>query len=79
MWLQLALWAGTQVLSFLLTPKPKSYKPLAATDIDAPVAEVGKEIPVLFGTRGITTPNVVWYGDLRTTAIKSGGGGGKKK
>jgi hypothetical protein len=33
--------------------------------LDIPTAEIGKEIPVLFGTKKVTSPNVVWYGDLR--------------
>lgn len=39
-------------------------------DFDAPVATDGKEIPVLFGTREITQSNVVWYGHLKTSAIR---------
>lgn len=37
---------------------------------DVPVAEEGKNIPVLFGTKRICNQNVVWYGDLKTTEIK---------
>ena len=39
-------------------------------DFDVPVATDGKEIPVLFGTREITQPNVVWYGHLKTVPIR---------
>lgn len=74
MWLQIALWVGSQVLSFLLTPKPKFNNAVAQTDVSAPVAEVGTEIPVLFGTRSLSSPNVVWYGDMRAIAIKQKGG-----
>ena len=37
-------------------------------------AEEGKAIPVVFGDAWVKGSNVVWYGDLRTTAItkKSG-------
>lgn len=62
------------VVSYATMPKPQSQKPAGFGDIKAPVAEEGLEIPVLFGTRDINGPNVVWYGDLQTTAIKSKGG-----
>lgn len=57
-----------------LTPKPPPPKPAALDDFDAPTAEEGRAIPVVFGTVWITGPNVVWYGDLRTTPIRSKGG-----
>ena len=62
------------VLSLAFQPKPQSQKPAGLGDVTAPIAEEGVEIPVLFGTRDFNGPNVVWYGDLRTVAIKSKGG-----
>ena len=62
------------VISYAMMPKPQSQPPAGLGDIKAPTAEEGREIPVLFGTRDITGPNVVWYGDLRTEAIKKKGG-----
>lgn len=54
----------------------KTQRPVALTldDVKAPVAQIGKEIPVLFGTRDIEDPNVVWYGDLRTSPVKTKSG-----
>lgn len=43
-------------------------------EIEAPTAEEGRAIPVLFGTRDIKGPNVVWYGDVKTVAVKKKGG-----
>lgn len=57
-----------------MQPKPQSQKAAGLGDIQVPTAEEGREIPVLFGTRDIDGPNVVWYGDLKTVAIKSKGG-----
>jgi len=74
MWI---LFAGLVIglaLSYVLAPKPESRPPAALEDIQVPTAEEGIEIPVLFGCRDIRGPNVVWYGDLRTIAIKSSGG-----
>jgi hypothetical protein len=67
-------YALMSLLSYLLAPKPKSMPPAAVGDGDIPIAEEGGEIPVLFGTRDIGGANVVWYGDIRTVAIKSKGG-----
>lgn len=68
------LFVGALVVSYVLAPKPQSQKPAGFGDIQAPIAEEGVEIPVLFGTRDLNGPNVVWYGDLKTVAIKSKGG-----
>ncbi len=51
------------VVSVLLMPKPKQAKPEAAKQMDNPVAEAGKPIPVCFGTNMIKEPNILWYGD----------------
>lgn len=77
----LVAWAAVAVLgSFLRSPRKSDESVLPATmeDIDVPTATEGRPVPVLFGTRLIENPNVVWWGDLRTVAIKSKGGGGKK-
>ena len=63
-------------MAYTLTHQPKTPQPVALTldDVKAPVAEIGKEIPVLFGEREIEAPNVLWYGDLRTEPVKSSSG-----
>lgn len=33
-------------------------------DVEFPVVTASDPIPVLFGTRFIKAPNVVWYGDI---------------
>lgn len=60
-------------VGFLFAPKPQGRKMKAGT-IEAPTAKEGLEIPVLFGTRLLRGPNVVWYGDIKTTAVKKKGG-----
>lgn len=74
MWFFAVLFVGSLAVGLLLAPKPQNQKPAGLGEITAPTAEEGIEIPVLFGTRDFNGPNVVWYGDLKTTAIKSKGG-----
>ena len=73
-WVYALYFVVALVISYSLTPKPQNTKPAGLEEIQVPTAEVGREIPVLFGTRDLTGPNVVWYGDLRTVALKKRGG-----
>lgn len=74
MWWFIAVFVAALVVSYALMPKPQSQPPAGLGDIKAPTAEEGREIPVLFGTRDLEAPNVVWYGDLSTVAIRKKGG-----
>ncbi len=73
MWTYLAVLVLAIVAARVLAPKPKDPVP---GDISSqlPTAEAGREIPVLFGTRIIAQPNVVWWGDVKTKKIEDGGG-----
>lgn len=57
--------------------KPKAPRPDSTQDLDNPVAEAGKPIPVVFGTITVKGLNVLWYGDKWKEVYKSDGGGGK--
>lgn len=59
------------IVAYLLMPKPKAAKPAAAQQLDSPTAEAGREIPVVFGTITVTSPNILWYGEkaLRTYEV----------
>lgn len=74
MWWYLAVFVVSLVLSYALMPKPQSQPPAGLGEVKAPTAEEGREIPVLFGTRDLKGPNVVWYGHFRAVAIKKKGG-----
>lgn len=52
-------------------PKPTSQPPVELSNINVPTAEEGRAIPVVFGTRVIEGPNVVWYGDFKSEEIKA--------
>ena len=71
---QLALLVVSDFVSAALAPKPPQPKPAALEDFDIPLAEQGRAIPVVFGECLISSASVMWYGDLRTTAIKEKGG-----
>lgn len=74
MWWYIAVFVVALVVAYATTPKPQSQPPAGLGDIKAPTAEEGREIPVLFGTRDLEGPNVVWYGDFRAVAIRKKGG-----
>lgn len=74
MWWFIAGFVVALVVAHAAMPKPQSQPPAGLGDVKAPTAEEGREIPVLFGTRDLDGPNVVWYGDLRTVAIRKKGG-----
>lgn len=67
---QIGIMIVSALLSYALAPKPKPPKPASITDFDVPTAQEGREIPVIFGTVWVTGPNVLWYGDLRSSPIK---------
>lgn len=72
---QIGLVIVSAIIQSALTPKTKPPKPAAMEDVEAPMAEEGVEIPVIFGTVWQRGPNVLWYGDMSTRAIKSKDGG----
>ena len=73
MWWLIAVFVVSLVIAFEL-PRPQVNQPQGLNEIQAPTAEVGREIAVLFGTRDLNGPNVVWWGDVRTVPIKKKGG-----
>ncbi len=73
MWWLVAFIVVSGVLAYITMPK-STLKSAGLDEFQAPTAEEGREIPVLFGTRDLNGPNCTWYGDLRTQAIKKKGG-----
>jgi len=70
----LVLMVVSAVLSVALAPKPIPPAPSTLADVNAPTAQGGIPIPVVFGTVMIQNPNVVWYGDLVTQPIRAPSG-----
>lgn len=77
MWVQLAIALATAVLSYLLSPKPPQPKNAQRGTLDVPHPPVGEPIPVVFGTVWNRQPGVIYYGNPKTKAIMSEGGGKK--
>ena len=73
-YVQIFLLIASYFISAALAPKPPVPKPAALEDFDIPLAEEGRAIPVVLGTVVINSPSLMWYGDLRTSAIKEKGG-----
>ncbi len=62
--LYIAIVVVSSLISIALAPKPPKQKPYALEDFDLPTAERDRALPWVFGTRTITDPNFIWYGDL---------------
>lgn len=60
--------------AYFMRPKPESTPRPSLADIEAPTAEEGIEIGVVFGCEEVTGPNVVYFDHLKLKAIKSDGG-----
>ena len=73
-WDDLLIMLAMAALQMALAPKPPKPKPATLQDLEAPVAEAGRPIPVTFGTVLIKGSNVVWYGDLKTVPVKTKSG-----
>ena len=73
------LWAWALVLLVVSTAiqailvKPQQQKPAALEDFDFPQFEEGTPQAVFFGDCWTEGWMVLWYGNFRTTKIKSGG------
>lgn len=69
-WIGLLVGLVINVVAYLIMPKPKVAKPEAAKDMDAPTADAGRPIPVVFGTMTVKGINVLWYGDRSTNTYE---------
>lgn len=68
-WVMLIIVAASMVLSGLLQKAPK-VKASSLGEFEIPTAEEGRSLPVIWGTCCLRAPNVVWYGDYKSKAIK---------
>lgn len=73
MWANLLISLVFSYISFLLTPKPEAPKAATLDDFNLPRANEGDVIGKPYGTVWIRSPQIAWYGDFKSTAIKSDG------
>lgn len=69
MWVQVALFVASLVISHLLMPKPQNAKAAAFNDVKFPVVEDGTPKMVIFGDVWITDWCVIGVGNYRTSPI----------
>ena len=74
MWVYVFVLILSIAISIAMRPKPQSTKPPSLADFSVPTAEEGREVMVIVGEVWVDDPNVLAYGDLRTTPIKASGG-----
>ena len=65
---------ASYAIQALLMPKPVKPKAASLEDFDFPQVEEGTPQSVVFGDVWISDWHVLWYGNLRTTAVRSKGG-----
>lgn len=70
MWPQLILFVVSVLISFALRPKAVVPPASGLDDVNAPRAEPGSLVPIIYGTVVLKSPNTVWYGDLSYQGIK---------
>lgn len=75
MWLQI-VGIVLQIIAYLIKPKTK-IEDTAPGVLTGTSVDPSSPVPILFGTRLMKQPNLVWYGDIATTPIVSKGGGKK--
>jgi len=74
MWTVIAVLVVSVLVQYALQPKTPQPQAAELKDFEAPTADEGRPVPVVFGSVLVRSANVVWYGDLRTTPIRSKGG-----
>ena len=62
------------VAAYALMPKPQQPAAPIAGKLELPTTEAGKSIPVVFGTREIIQPSLVYWGGVSTDPIRKRGG-----
>ena len=62
------------IINAVFSEDPDVPEASTLEDFDVPMVNQGSSIPVIFGTFLIKSANVVWYGDLKTTKVRTNAG-----
>lgn len=73
MWTNLLIGLVFTAISYLLQPKPEGPKAATLDDFNVPRSSEGDEIGKVYGTVWINSPQIAWFGDFKSTPIKSSG------
>lgn len=73
-WVYLILMVVSLAISLSMRPKSQNTKPPAVEEFDAPIIEEGADIQWLHGECWLKAPNLGWWGNLRTTPIRTKSG-----
>lgn len=73
MWIIVTIIVAAAVAYAIQPRMPEAPRP-TLDNFSAPTAEEGRPVPIVFGTCVVKSPNIVWYGDLGYSAIKTDGG-----
>ena len=65
-----ALFLVSTAIQILISPKQKNQTPQAG-NLEVPSVEEGQVMPVIFGTVMQKSPLIIWFGDKKTTKIKT--------
>lgn len=65
------------IVSYALTPQPDGQPSSATKELEAPTAESGRPIIVVFGTVLVKSLNTLYSTDKRTRNYEVSSGGGK--
>lgn len=76
MWWQIVITIAVALYSYANAPKPQPRKRPELGDVKIPNAEVGREIPIVFGTEEITGVQILDFFDVEIREIR--GQSGKK-
>lgn len=70
----IAMLVASFAIQALIQPKPEMPKPASLEDFDFPQVDEGTPQSVVFGDVWISDWHVLWFGNMRTSEVKSSGG-----
>jgi len=79
-WPAFVLFVVNLAISYYMRPDvsgPGDASAAGIKGVEAPTAEEGTPVPVIFGRVHVQSPNVVWYGDLQSKPIRKSTGSKK--
>lgn len=62
------------IIGIAMQPKQRNATPPSITEFDAPTIDEGRDIQWIHGECWVSDPNLGWYGNLRTSPIRTKSG-----